>query len=136
MEIKNPYLTELNKIGKSEIGYISFLQGNSDEIPFEIKRVFWTYFTPESVIRGGHAHKTTIQAIIAVSGTIIFDIQGQKEYKEIFTLDSPNKLLIIPTLYWSDIKFSHNAVLLCLASEDYDELEYIRDYNEFKNLGV
>lgn len=131
-----PYIIELNKIGKSEIGYISFLQGNSDEIPFEIKRVFWTYFTPESVIRGGHAHKSTIQAIVAVSGNITFEIQNQKEYKETFVLDSPNKLLVIPTLYWSDIKFSHNAVLLCLASEDYDELEYIRDYNEFKSLAL
>lgn len=132
MEI--PHIIELNKIGKSEIGYISFLEENSKEIPFNIKRVFWTYFTPESVVRGGHAHKTTIQAIVAVSGTIIFDIQGQKEFKEIFTLDSPNKLLIIPTLYWSDIKFSHNAVLLCLASEEFNEKEYIRDYNEFKQL--
>ena len=129
-----PYIIELEKIGKSEIGYISFLQENSKEIPFHIKRVFWTYFTPESVIRGGHAHKTTIQAIIAVSGTIIFDIQDHKEYKETFKLDSPNKLLIIPTLYWSDIKFSHNAVLLCLASEEYNEYEYIRDYSEFKKL--
>lgn len=136
MENKKPYIIELNKIGKSEIGYISFLQGNSDEIPFEIKRVFWTYFTPESVIRGGHAHKSTIQAIVAVSGNITFEIQNQKEYKETFVLDSPNKLLIIPTFYWSDIKFSHNAVLLCLASEDYDELEYIRDYNEFKSLAL
>ena len=129
-----PYIIELNKIGKSEIGYISFLQGNSDEIPFEIKRVFWTYFTPESVIRGGHAHKSTIQAIVAVSGNITFEIQNQKEYKETFELDSPNKLLVIPTLYWSDIKFSHNAVLLCLASEEYNEYEYIRDFAEFKKL--
>ena len=131
-----PHLIELDKIGKSEIGFISFLQGNSEEIPFEIKRVFWTYFTPESVIRGGHAHKSTIQAIVAVSGNITFEIQNQKEYKETFVLDSPNKLLVIPTFYWSDIKFSHNAVLLCLASEDYDEFEYIRDYNEFKSLAL
>ena len=127
-------LVDFKTLGDERGSLIAIEQGYN--APFEIKRVFWTYFTPESVIRGGHAHKTTIQAIIAVSGTIIFDIQGQKEYKEIFTLDSPNKLLIIPTLYWSDIKFSHNAVLLCLASEDYDELEYIRDYNEFKNLAL
>jgi dTDP-4-dehydrorhamnose 3,5-epimerase-like enzyme len=127
-----PYIITLNKIGKSDLGYISFVQGQSKQIPFTIKRVFWTYYTPESVIRGGHAHRSTLQAIIAVSGKIVFEIKDQHNYHEVFTLESPNQLLIIPTLFWSDIKFSHNAVLLCLASEEYNEKEYIRDFTEFK----
>ena len=136
MEIKNPYLTELNKIGKSEIGYISFLQGKSDEIPFEIKRVYWTYFTPNEVLRGGHAHKKLNQVIFAVSGIITFTTEDLQGNKETFVLDTPNKGLFLPEKYWRDIQFSHNAVLLCLASEVYTAEDYIRDYDEFKKLGV
>jgi len=132
--IKKPQFIEINKIGSSAEGYISYLEELSTIVPFEIKRVFWTYYTPESVIRGGHAHRTTIQLIVAVSGVIEFEIEDNNNYKEIFLLDKPNKILLIPTYFWSKIKFSHNAVLLCLASENYDEKEYIRDYNEFLNL--
>jgi dTDP-4-dehydrorhamnose 3,5-epimerase-like enzyme len=127
-----PKIITIDKIGKSDLGYISFVQGNTAAIPFNIKRVFWTYYTPESVVRGGHAHRTTVQAIVAVSGKIIFEIQDQNNYHQAFTLEFPNQVLIIPTMYWSDIKFSHNAVLLCLASEDYNENEYIRNFEEFK----
>jgi hypothetical protein len=92
------------------------------------------HFSVQDMFRLPYANQSTIQAIVAVSGNITFEIQNQKEYKETFVLDSPNKLLVIPTLYWSDIKFSHNAVLLCLASEEYNEYEYIRDFAEFKKL--
>ena len=75
-----------------------------------------------------------MQAIIAVSGKIIFEIKDQHDYHQIFTLEFPNQILIIPTMFWSDIKFSHNAVLLCLASEVYNESEYIRDFEVYKKL--
>jgi len=136
MENKPYILTELNKIGKSEIGYISFLQGKSDEIPFEIKRVYWTYFTPNEVLRGGHAHKKLNQVIFAVSGIITFTTEDLQGNKETFVLDTPNKGLFLPEKYWRDIQFSHNAVLLCLASEVYTAEDYIRDYDEFKKLGL
>jgi dTDP-4-dehydrorhamnose 3,5-epimerase-like enzyme len=134
MTNETPSIITINKIGKPDMGYISFIEGKSDQLPFEIKRVFWTYYTPESVIRGGHAHQSTMQAIIAVSGKIIFEIKDQHDYHQIFTLEFPNQILIIPTMFWSDIKFSHNAVLLCLASEVYNESEYIRDFEVYKKL--
>jgi dTDP-4-dehydrorhamnose 3,5-epimerase-like enzyme len=85
------------------------------------------------VIRGGHAHKKLQQVIFAVSGTIEFNTLDLEGNENTFILDSPSKGLFIPELIWRDIKFSHNAVLLCLASELYDEHDYFRDFEDFKN---
>lgn len=129
----SPEIITLDKIGSSALGYITIAEDNQN-IPFEIKRVYWTYFTPQDVIRGGHAHKILEQLIFAVSGTITFKTEDLENNKETFVLDYPTKGLYIPRLIWRDIQFSHNAVLLCLASEHYSEGDYIRDYNEFKTL--
>ena len=127
------HLINFNKIGSPNLGYISVGE-NHENIPFEIKRVYWTYYTPQDVTRGGHAHYDLEQVIVAVSGTITFiteDLQGNKVE---FILDSPDKGLFIPKLIWRDIKFSHNAVLLCMASEKYIAADYIRDYKTFLEL--
>ncbi|MCT6870172.1 MAG: FdtA/QdtA family cupin domain-containing protein [Apibacter sp.] len=131
--IGKPHIIELSKIGSSALGYITVAEENLN-IPFEIKRVYWTYFTPQDIQRGGHAHKELKQMIFAVSGTIEFKTEDIYGNKETFILDSPEKGLFIPSKIWRDIKFSHNAVLLCLASEFYLENDYIRDYDEFKKL--
>lgn len=128
-----PYLLQLNKIGDPTLGYISVLE-NRNNIPFEIKRVYWTYYTPQDVTRGGHAHYDLEQVIVAVSGTITFTTEDLKGNKEEFILDSPDKGLYIPKLIWRDIKFSHSAVLLCIASEKYIAEDYIRDYKTFFEL--
>ena len=128
---EKPQFLQFNKIGTSNLGYIS-VADNSENIPFEIKRVYWTYYTPQDVLRGGHAHLELEQVIVAVAGTITLtteDVQGNKEE---FILDSPEKGLFIPRKIWRDIRFSHSAVLLCLASEKYIESDYIREYEEFK----
>ena len=83
-------------------------------------------------MRGGHAHKKLNHVIFAVSGIITFTTEDLQGNKETFVLDTPNKGLFIPEKIWRDIQFSHNAVLLCLASEIYDVEDYIRDYSEFK----
>lgn len=127
-----PTIVEFPKIGSSELGYITIAEAQKN-IPFEIKRVYWTYFTPQDVVRGGHAHKNLEQVIFAVSGTITFNTEDQQGAKETFVLDHPTKGLYIPKLIWRDIHFTHSAVLLCLASEHYDEKDYFRDFNEFKN---
>ena len=130
-----PYIIELEKIGNPSLGYITVAEFQKN-IPFEIKRVYWTYFTPNEVLRGGHAHKKLNQVIFAVSGIITFTTEDLQGNKETFVLDTPNKGLFLPEKYWRDIQFSHNAVLLCLASEVYTAEDYIRDYDEFKKLGV
>lgn len=132
--MKKPNIIELDKIGNPSLGYITVAEYQQN-IPFEIKRVYWTYFTPNEVHRGGHAHKILNQVIFAVSGTITFTTEDLAGNKETFILDTPNKGLFIPEKIWRDIQFSHNAVLLCLASEIYEAGDYIRDYREFKNFG-
>lgn len=130
--MNDPQYFSLDKIGNSSLGYITVAESLKN-IPFEIKRVYWTYYTPQDVTRGGHAHRKLEQLIFAVSGRIEFNTINLEGIKETFILDSPSKGLYLPRLIWRDIKFSHSAVLLCLASELYDESDYFRNYQDFKN---
>lgn len=110
-------------------GYLSVVENDID-IPFDIKRIYYLYMVPE-VARGAHAHKELQQLLIATSGSVDVIMDDGKEKKS-FMLDRPWKGLLIPPGLWRDLEnFSHDAVLLCLASEKYDENDYIRDYNEF-----
>ncbi|WP_428071357.1 sugar 3,4-ketoisomerase [Chryseobacterium gambrini] len=131
----SPHIIHFSKIGSQDLGYITVAEEQKN-VPFEIKRVYWTYYTPQDVIRGGHAHKELQQIIFAVSGTIEFNTLDMEGNNETFILDTPSKGLYIPKLIWRDIKFSHSAVLLCLASELYDEKDYFRDFDEFKNYKI
>lgn len=126
-----PYLIDLRKIGDDQIGFITVSEVGHN-VPFQIKRVYWTYHTPENVVRGNHAHKELNQIIVAVSGELNIKLENRNEESFEFTLDSPNLGLFIPEGYWRTITFSENTVLLCLASEIYLQEDYIRDYNEFK----
>lgn len=132
METSKPNIVIFDKIGSSELGYITIAEAQKN-VPFDIQRVYWTYYTPQDVTRGGHAHKKLQQVIFAVSGIITFNTEDKEGKKETFVLDHPTKGLYIPELIWRDIQFSHSAVLLCLASELYDEKDYFRDFEEFKN---
>jgi dTDP-4-dehydrorhamnose 3,5-epimerase-like enzyme len=132
IEISPKYI-DFNSIGDPSLGFITVAEQNKN-VPFEIKRVYWTYHTPNNVIRGGHAHKELHQLIFAVSGKITFKTEDKNGKKNEFVLDDPKKGLYIPPYVWRDIQFSHNAVLLCLASLEYSELDYIRYYEEFKEI--
>ena len=106
---------------------------NSIDIPFDIKRVYYLYDIPAGEIRGGHAHKELHQLIVAVSGS--FDVTLDDGYnKKTVTLNQPNfGLHIIPGI-WRDLSnFSSGAICVVLASHEYDEKDYIRDYNDFLN---
>jgi len=129
--MNKPSLIKFDIHGFQNIGYISVAEINTN-VPFTIKRVYWTYFTPNHVMRGGHAHKRLCQLIIAVSGTIEFTLLDNSSNEYNFLLNSPSIGLFIPPGYWRTIRFSHDAVMVCLASEKYDESDYIRTYEEFK----
>lgn len=110
-------------------GYLSVVENGLD-IPFDIKRIYYLYMVPE-VARGAHAHKELQQLLIATSGSVEVVMDDGRQKKS-FILDRPWKGLLIPPGLWRDLEnFSHDAVLLCLASEKYDENDYIRDYEEF-----
>ncbi len=100
-------------------------------IPFEIKRVYYMFDTVHGVRRGFHAHKRLKQMLICVSGSCKILLDDGKEKIEV-PLDKPNKGLIIESNIWREMfDFSKDAVLMVLASELYDESDYIRDYNQF-----
>ena len=128
-----PRIIEFSKIGTSHLGYISIAE-KEKSIPFEIKRVFWTYFTPEEVIRGRHAHFETQMFLVAVSGSIAVNTEMPDGKLDVFVLDKPDVGLYIPKLCWHTMQYTHNAVQLVLASSEYSESDYIRNYEEFKKL--
>lgn len=131
--MKSPHLIEFDKIGNSAIGFIS-VTDNFSNVPFEIKRVYWTYFTPEEVERGRHAHFKTEQILIAVSGKIIVQIEFPGGNCEVYILDKPNLGLYVPPNCWHTMQYSHSSVQLVLSSTLYDEGDYIRDYKTFKKV--
>ncbi len=106
----------------------------SGALPFEVKRIFWTYRTPTNVVRGRHAHHITIQVLIAVAGIIRVELITAVGKKEHFVLDSPRMGLLIPPNFWHQMTYSKDAVQLVLASTEYDEQDYIRDFGEFQRV--
>ncbi len=101
------------------------------EIPFDIKRVYYIYDTKAGVRRGFHAHKNLEQVMLCVKGSCKIHLDNGSETEEIL-LDSPQKGLYVNNDMWREMyDFSPDAVLLVLASENYDESDYIRDYNKF-----
>ncbi len=127
----HPYIIEFSKLGDAEIGYISVAE-NHKSIPFEIKRVFWSYHTPDKVVRGRHAHHQTEMILIATLGRIIVNTEMPNGELSVFSLESPNQGLYLPKYCWHTMQYSHIAVQLVLASELYDEKDYIRSYDTFK----
>lgn len=100
-------------------------------VPFEVKRVYWTYDVPGGESRGGHAHKRLLQMLIAVSGSFTVTLDNGKE-QETYHLNHPWQGLLIDTLIWRTLDdFSSGAVCLVLASELYDEDDYIREYDDY-----
>jgi hypothetical protein len=125
-----PYLIELKSIGDTLEGYLTVAEENKD-IPFDIKRVFWSYYTPQMITRGRHAHYKLEQVLIAVSGKIIVTNENTEGITTVHVLNEPNIGLYVPPLHWHVIQFSHNAVMMSLASTLYDEGDYIVDYEKF-----
>ena len=101
------------------------------DIPFDIKRVYYMYDTIEGVRRGFHAHKCLQQILIPIHGTCKIHLDDGTETAEV-VLDKPYEGLYISNDVWREMyDFSPDAVLMVLASEFYDEKDYIRDYDKF-----
>lgn len=101
------------------------------EVPFDIKRVYWTYDVPGGESRGGHAHKKCQSFIIAVSGSFTVRLDDGHKH-ETYHLNHPYQGLLINTGVWRTLEdFSSGAVCLALASELFDENDYIREYDDF-----
>lgn len=105
-------------------------------VPFPIKRVYYIFGTNAGVSRGFHAHKRLQQVALCITGKCRMILDDGRQRNEVW-LDSPNKGLIIGDLVWREMHdFSEDCVLLVLASEHYDEADYIRDYGKFLEVCI
>lgn len=112
-------------------GQLVVVEGMRD-VPFEIKRVFYIYGSDSDVVRGQHANRKTEFVLINVSGKSKVKVKDGEGNEAIYCLNRPHTGIYLPTMVWKDMyDFSEDSVLLVLASEHYDNSEYIRDYNQF-----
>jgi WxcM-like, C-terminal len=131
MSLKNCKLVDLPKITDPE-GNLTPIEGGQ-HVPFEIKRVFYLYDVPGGATRAGHALKTCQQFIIAMSGSFDVILDDGKDTKR-YHLNRSYTGLYVPALIWRELEnFSSGSVCTVLASEVYDETNYYRDYEEFRN---
>jgi hypothetical protein len=115
-------------------GNLTFLQ-NPSQIPFEIKRTFWTYDVPGGEMRGGHAYDIQKEIIIALSGSFDVVITNLDGTTEKYSLNRSYYGLYLPARTWRHIEnFSTNALALHISSEMFSQNDYIRDFEDFKKL--
>jgi len=112
-------------------GNLTFIE-SQNQIPFHIQRVYYLYDVPGGAERGGHAHKELHQLIVAISGSFDVILDDGCEKKKIH-LNRPYEALYVCPMIWRELNnFSSGSVCLVLASNQYTEDDYYRDYNEFK----
>ena len=117
---------------KDRRGNLSVVE--KDVIPFESKRVYYLYDVPSGARRGGHAHKEQHEFLIALSGSFNVIIDDGKT-KTTYTLNKPDEGLLIPSGFWRELEdFSSGGVCLVLASAEFLEEDYIRDYSNYLNF--
>lgn len=110
-------------------GNIAVVEKNT--IPFEVKRVYYLYDIPSSARRGGHAHKDQIELLVALAGSFDVILKNGADSKTI-TLNKPDKGLVIHKNMWRELEnFSSGAVCLVMASDVFDETDYIRDFDQY-----
>lgn len=111
-------------------GSLCFME-NNNHIPFEMKRIYYIFDVEKNAVRGHHAHKKTEQMLFCIRGSISIRLDDGKT-KETVVLDKPNRGIFLDALMWHEMAdFSEDTVLLVLASDVYDESDYLRNYEDF-----
>ncbi|MBW4871227.1 FdtA/QdtA family cupin domain-containing protein [Prevotella buccae] len=129
MQSSKGYIIDLPKIVDPR-GNLTVAEGLKD-VPFEVKRVYWTYDVPSGESRGGHAHRRCEEFIVAVSGSFDVTLDDGRE-RRTFHLNHPYQGLYVGTGIWRTLDdFSSGAVCLVLASERFEEEDYIREYDDY-----
>jgi hypothetical protein len=123
-------IIELNKHHSDRKGNISVVQ-NGDTVPFDVKRVYYLYDVPGGESRGGHAHRHCREMIVALSGSFDVTLDDGTE-RHTYHLNHPWQGLLVETGIWRTLEdFSSGAVCLVLASDLFDEDDYIYEYDDF-----
>ncbi|MDD2992315.1 MAG: FdtA/QdtA family cupin domain-containing protein [Pygmaiobacter sp.] len=129
--LKKAEMLEFSEKG-DERGHLVIVEAMQD-VPFEIKRIFYIYGSDPDVVRGQHANRRSEFVLINVAGQSKVKVLDGKGNEAIFSLNRPHTGIYLPTMVWKDMyDFSPDSVLLVLASEHYDSAEYIRDYDTFE----
>lgn len=132
MTLQDVKIINLPKI-LDERGNLSFME-NDNQLPFAIKRVYWIYDVPGGEQRGGHGYKDLQELIVALSGSFDVVLNDGKEQKT-FTLNRSYYGLYVPKMIWRHMEnFSTNALAFIATDALYDADQYIRDYDQFKQL--
>jgi len=134
VDLARPRVIEFRPFGDASTGILTVAALQRD-IPFAVRRVFWTYGTPPDVTRGRHAHHRTESVLVAVSGTVIVSTELPGGELEEFTLDSPHRGLYLPPLCWRTMRYTASAVQVAFESEDYSDEDYIRSLDHFRAMG-
>ena len=130
MIMKDCKIVDLPKI-EDQRGNLTFIE-EENHIPFKIKRVYWIYDVPGGQVRGGHAFMEQEEFIVALSGSLDVIVNNGKE-KQTFSLNRSYYGLYIPNGLWRHMEnFSTNSVALVLSSTNFNEKDYIRDYDDFQ----
>ncbi len=127
-----PHLIDFPATGSDALGHLIIAEGG--QLPFAVKRVYWTADVPTTKVAGNHAHHQLEQLIVAVYGTLELLVETPDRQRHTFALTGPTQGLYVPPLCWREIRFGPGAVLMCLASMEYDEADYIRSYEQFTRL--
>jgi len=111
-------------------GAIGVVEG-AQALPFEVRRFYFIGSVAEGATRGSHAHRSLTQLIIALAGSVVIDLDDGDSTKD-YVLDDPSKGLLVPPGYWRTLRsFAPQTVIGVLASQEYDESDYIRSYRDF-----
>lgn len=115
-------------------GHLVIVEGGQD-IPFDVKRIFYIYGSDSDVVRGQHANRESEFVLINVAGTSKVKVKDGKGNETVYSLNRPHTGIYLPKMVWKDMyEFSEDSVLLVLASTHYNGDEYIRDYDEFVKI--
>jgi dTDP-4-dehydrorhamnose 3,5-epimerase-like enzyme len=133
MTVYDCSVIELSKHHTDRQGNLTVVE-NGITVPFDVRRVFYLYDVPGGVNRGGHAHHEQYQLIVAVSGSFSVTLDDGNVRRTVFLNHPYQGLLVVPTIWNTLDDFSSGAVCMVLASDLYDENDYIRDHEEFLKL--
>ncbi len=124
-------LFEFNQRGDDR-GHLVIVEGSGQDVPFEIKRIFYIYGSAPDVVRGQHANRKSEFVLINVAGQSKVRVRDGRGNEAVFILNKPHTGIFLPRMIWKDMyDFSPDSVLLCISSEHYDPDEYIRNYDEY-----